>query len=182
MKESNYNFTYLMAEYGKLKDEQHKRIEFRDHMIYVTLGAIGAVFSFALENPEYNIALLVLPFLCIALGWTYLANDEKISAIGSYVKNSLVPKIEECGKGETFSLAGNWEDYLKKDKSRRQRKWIQLFIDLSIFCLSGILSIVAFFVLKESLFTGYKVLMIFEILILIILAFQFIKYADIKKK
>lgn len=182
MKESNYNFTYLMAEYSKLKDEQHKRIEFRDHMIYVTLGAIGAVFSFALENPEYNIALLVLPFLCIALGWTYLANDEKISAIGSYIKNSLVPKIEKNGKDETFNLSGNWEDYLKKDKSRRQRKWIQLFIDLSIFCVSGILSIVAFFVLKESLFISYKVLMIFEILILIILAFQFIKYADIKKK
>jgi hypothetical protein len=44
-----FNFTFLIKEYEKLKDEQHKRIEFRDHMIYLTLATIGKVFSFAFE-------------------------------------------------------------------------------------------------------------------------------------
>ncbi len=58
----NNNFTFLIKEYEKLKDEQHKRIEFRDNMIYLTLAVIGTVFSFALQKPDLNIALLVLTF------------------------------------------------------------------------------------------------------------------------
>ena len=182
MKDTNYTFTYLIAEYEKLKDEQHKRIGFRDNMIFVTLGAIGAVFSFSLENPQYNIALLVLPFICITLGWTYLVNDEKISSIGSYLKKSLIPKISECGKNEKITLESNWEDYLKASTSRKQRKWIQLFVDLFIFCVSGILSLVAFYILREKLNVFYNILLGFEIILLIFLASQFIKYAEIKKK
>ena len=72
---------FLIKEYEKLKDEQLKRIEFRDHMIYLTLGVVGAIFSFCLEKPEYNIAFLVLPFICTILGWTYFANDRKVSEI-----------------------------------------------------------------------------------------------------
>lgn len=52
-------------------------------MIYLTLAAIGTVFSFLLKKPDFNIALLVLLFLYIVLGWTRLTNDEKISATGN---------------------------------------------------------------------------------------------------
>lgn len=182
MKETSYNFTYLIAEYEKLKDEQQKRIGFRDNMIFVTLAAIGAVFSFSLENPQYNIALLVLPFICITLGWTYLVNDEKISSIGGYLKKDLIPKISEYGKSENLTLESNWEVYLKKSESRKQRKWIQLFVDLSIFCISGFLSIIALYILRDKLSIFYKILLGFEIILLIFLASQFIKYAEIKKK
>jgi hypothetical protein len=48
---------FLVTEYWKLKDEQHSRIEYRDHMTYLTLGAIGAVFSFAIEKPDYAVSL-----------------------------------------------------------------------------------------------------------------------------
>jgi hypothetical protein len=62
-------------------------------MIYVNLGEISEFFSFALENPKYNYALLVLPFISIVLGGTYLANDEKISSIGRYLKEIQIPKM-----------------------------------------------------------------------------------------
>lgn len=162
---------FFLLEFDKLKDEQQQRIGFRDNMIFITLGSIGAVFSFALENPKYNIALLVLPFICITLGWTYLANDQKISAIGKYLKNVLIPKISND--------TNSWEDYLGADKRRRGRKWIQLFIDLSIFCFSGILSLIAFFILRESLSVGFKLILFLEVFLLILLGYQFIKYADI---
>src|SRR4051812_2102577 len=109
---------FLIREYEKLKDEQHKRIEFRDHMIYLTLAAIGGVFSFALERPNMSIAYLVLPFLCIVLGWTYLVNDEKISSIGNYLRSVLIPKIEEVSLVEKVTLKDTWEYYLRKDPKR----------------------------------------------------------------
>lgn len=108
---SSNNFTLLIKEYEKLRDEQHKRIEFRDHIIFLTLAFIGTVFSFALEKPDLNIALLVLPFLCKVLGWTYLANDEKISAIGNYVRTCLVPKLPEHNPDDKMPISGHWEDF-----------------------------------------------------------------------
>jgi len=175
----NNNLTFLIKEYEKLKDEQHKRIEFRDHMIYLTLAAIGTVFSFVLEKPDFNIALLVLPFLCIVLGWTYLVNDEKISAIANYVRKSLVPKLTENNSSEKLTLNGHWEDFLKKDKSRRQRKWFQLFIDLSIFCFSGLISIVLFYRHHETTYWYFVSISIVEGIMLMFLTYQFIKYADL---
>jgi hypothetical protein len=178
---SNNNFTFLIKEYEKLKDEQHKRIEFRDHMIYLTLAAIGTVFSFALEKPDLNIALLVLPFLCIVLGWTYLVNDEKISAIGNYVRTCLVPKLTEHNPEDKLPISGHWEDFLKKDKSRRQRKWFQLFIDLSIYCFSGAISIISFYKLHGNINLYFILVSIAEGLLLLLLTYQFIKYADLSK-
>lgn len=104
---SGINFTFLIMEYEKLKDEQHKHLEFRDHMIYLTLAAIGTVFSFALEKPDLNIALLVLPFLCIVLGWTYLAIDGKISAIGNYIRTCIVPKLTEHNSDDKMPISGH---------------------------------------------------------------------------
>ncbi|MBS4067287.1 MAG: hypothetical protein KGZ62_01655 [Sulfurimonas sp.] len=181
MIEPNSNLTFLIKEYEKLKDEQHKRIEFRDHMIYLTLAAIGTVFSFALEKPDLNIALLVLPFLCIVLGWSYLANDEKISSIGNYVRTSLVPKLKENNPHDKLLLCGHWEDFLKKDKSRRQRKLFQLFIDLSIYCFSGLISIISFYTLHDTVHWYFILISIAEGLLLIFLTCQFIKYADLTK-
>lgn len=177
----NNNFTFLIKEYEKLKDEQHKRIEFRDHMIYLTLGAVGTVFSFALEKPDLNIAYLVLPFICMVLGWTYLGNDEKISSIATYVRKVLVPKLKELNPNDSSILSETWEDFLRKDPSRKQRKWFQFFIDLSIFCFSGIVSIIAFFALHKFLSWYHIAVAIFEGLFILYLSFQFYKYADLRK-
>jgi len=179
MDNNSNNLSFLFKEYEKLKDEQHKRIEFRDHMIYLTLAAIGAVFSFALENPALNIALLVLPFLCVILGWSYLSNDQKISAIGNYIRTFLVTKITEDNPNDKIQIKGHWEDFLKKDKNRRQRKWIQLFVDLSVFCFSGIVSIISFYILHNSTNLYYIIISLTEILLLIFLSYQFVKYADL---
>lgn len=166
---------FLLAEYDKLKDEQHKRIAFRDQMIYISLGAIGSVFSFAVENPKYYIALLILPFIILILGWTYLANDEKISAIGAYIKIKLIPKIYSS---KNHLEIESWETHLKLDTKRKQRKIIQLFVDLLIFCFSSIASLVAFFFLENDFSTVYLICSFFVIAAILFLAFQFIKYSN----
>lgn len=176
----NDNINFLIKEYEKLKDEQYKRIEFRDHMIYLTLGAIGTIFSFSLEKPNFNIALLVLPFICIVLGWSYLSNDEKITSIGNYIKNVLIPKIDASPEDNLLSLKENWENFIKKDPKRISRKRFQLFVDLSIYCISGIVSIIAFYILHTQFSIFMYIISILEIILLTYLAIQFVRYSDIK--
>ena len=81
-----------MLEYWKLKEEQLKRIGYRDTMIHVQLGAVGAVAAWALMGHGY-LSLLVIPWVCVVLGWTYLFNDDRISAIGKYVRQDLSQRI-----------------------------------------------------------------------------------------
>ena len=67
-----------LQEYDKLKDEQTQRIGFRDALIYTTLGAFGALLSFVVTNSLNYYSLLIVPWICVILGWTYLVNDDKI--------------------------------------------------------------------------------------------------------
>lgn len=142
------NLAFYTAEYGKLKDEQLKRIEFRDHMIYLTLIALGTVFAFCLEKPQYNIAFLVLPFFCIIMGWTYFANDRKVSAIGDYINDNLVPKIVAI---TNQPISDGWESLRKTDPNRQFRKWFQFLIDISLFCLSSAASIISFYTFHDCI-------------------------------
>ncbi|NJK28616.1 MAG: hypothetical protein HC925_09725 [Coleofasciculaceae cyanobacterium SM2_3_26] len=66
-----------LQEYTSLKAEQTQRIGFRDNLLYVTLGAFGGILSFAVSNPANYFALLVLPWICLILGWTYLVMMKK---------------------------------------------------------------------------------------------------------
>ena len=84
-----------LQEYSKLKDEQAQRIGFRDNLLYVTLAVFGTVLAFALGDKANLYALLVLPWVSLVLGWTYLVNDQKISAIGQYIRYTLVEKVSE---------------------------------------------------------------------------------------
>jgi hypothetical protein len=176
-------FAFLIQEYEKLKDEQTSRIAFRDQMIYITLVAIGGVFSFVLEKTEYSTALLVLPFVCIVLGWSYIVNDEKISAIGRYCRTVLIPKIESIKESGGFNLIPSWEEFHRSDALRKERKVIQFIIDISLFCVSGIFSIAVFFYLIGD---NYKINHIMiagvEGLCLVYLAYQFYLYSPWNEK
>ncbi len=82
----------LLAEYQSVKDEQKARIGFRDNLLYVTLAVVAAVIAAAAQARQTSM-LLALPPVCVVLGWTYLVNDEKISAIGRYVRGELTPRL-----------------------------------------------------------------------------------------
>lgn len=111
-----------LAEYEKLKLEQSKRIGFRDNLLYVTLGVYGGVASFAASNPANYYAFLILPWTCLILGWTYLVNDEKVSAIGRYIRLTLVKNIKEkTGEVAPDSLFG-WETAHRNDRRRTASK------------------------------------------------------------
>ncbi len=168
-----------LHEYDKLKEEQTQRIGFRDNMLYVTLGVFGGILSFALSSKTNYYALLVIPWVCLILGWTYLVNDEKISAIGRYIRYTLVDKIKElAGNADIESIFG-WEIAHRSDTRRLRRKIEQLFIDEITFVLSGIVALVVFWFLFPQPPLAVNILCIVELILLIILAVEIIIYADL---
>ncbi len=168
-----------LHEYEKLKEEQTQRIGFRDNMLYVTLGVFGGILSFALSGKTNYYALLVIPWVCLILGWTYLVNDEKISAIGRYIRYTLVNKIKEStGNADIESIFG-WEIAHRSDTRRLRRKIEQLIIDEITFVLSGIVALLAFWFLASQPPLAVNILCVVELVLLIILAVEIIIYADL---
>lgn len=84
-----------LTEYDKLKAEQTQRIGFRDNLLYVTLGLFGLIIPAAIANAANYYALLVIPWICLILGWTYLINDEKITVNERYIHLDLVAQIKD---------------------------------------------------------------------------------------
>jgi len=169
----------LLKEYEKLKDEQSQRIGFRDNMIYVGLVVIGSIVSFALGNPDQNSALLLVPWVCLILGWTYLVNDEKISSIGKYIRTKLDKRIGQIINLPDHMLFG-WEVEHRSDKDRFHRKLVQLLIDETAFCLSGISAICFFLVINKPPLSIIIVCSI-EVILLLGMGVEFLLYADLKQ-
>jgi len=171
----------FFKEYDKLKSEQAQRIGFRDNLLYVTLTLFGTVISFALFNPSHYYALLVIPWICLILGWTYVVNDEKISAIGRYIRYKLVEKVKEhTGYTDLDSLFG-WEIAHRDDKHRRRRKIQQLIVDEITFVISGAIALSAFWFLVSQPPIAVLVLSGIELLLLIVLGVEIWIYADLAR-
>jgi hypothetical protein len=170
-----------LAEYDKLKTEQSQRIGFRDNLLYVTLLVFGGVASFAVSNAANYYAFLVLPWASLILGWTYLVNDEKISAIGRYIRLTLVEKIKEkSGYSDLNSLFG-WEIAHRSDPRRSRRKIEQLIIDEITFVLSGLVALIAFWISASNVSAVIYILSGIEFFLLLVLGWEIIVYADLAK-
>ena len=107
----------LLAEYERLKDEQKTRIGFRDNLIYATLASIAAVVAATLSSRGNNALLLLIPPVCLLLGWTYLVNDEKVSAIGRYIRKDLGPRLARRTTLTEAEIFG-WETAHRADRDR----------------------------------------------------------------
>jgi len=172
-----------LQEYDKLKAEQTARIGFRDNLLYVTLTLFGAIVSYAISKESY-LVLIVVPWVCLIMGWTYLVNDEKISAIGCYIRLALTNKLaEELGitnKIEIDALFG-WEIAHRDDNRRKRRKIEQLIIDEITFGVAGISALVGFCLFSTTSSSILTVLFWSELGLLIILGIEIAVYADLKK-
>jgi hypothetical protein len=170
-----------LVEYDKLKAEQTQRIGFRDNLLYVTLGLFGIIIPAAVSNSANYYAFLVIPWICLILGWTYLINDEKITAIGRYIRLTLVERIKDkTGHPEVESLFG-WEIAHRSDRRRSRRKIEQLIVDEITFVLSGIIALITFFLLVSHPALPMYFLGGFELLLLLALGWEIIIYADLAK-
>jgi hypothetical protein len=124
----------VSLEYSQLKDEQRKRINARDGLIYATLASVAAVLGAGLKLAS-PLLWLVLPPAVLLLGWTYLANDRKVSEIGAYIRSELIPQVRLLVPGcDPFG----WETHHRATSGRRGHKLGQLVVDLTAFCLPAV--------------------------------------------
>jgi hypothetical protein len=177
------NLDIYLHEYDKVKDEQIQRIGFRDNMIYVNLVVVGGVASYGISNADKQYVFLLIPWICIVLGWTYLINDEKISALGRYIRLTLEERIRPMTGAPVGELFG-WEVAHRSDKHRMQRKIFQLIVDLLTFCAIGLVAVGYFLYILFQLpnpspfWIGVSIL---EIIFLIVLGYQIGMYADLRR-
>jgi hypothetical protein len=171
--------TLLVAEYDRLKEEQKTRIGFRDNLLYATLGSMAAVVAAALQNPDRPYLLLLLPPVSVVLGWTYLVNDEKVSAISHYIRDALIPALESMTA--TTAPVFGWEFAHRADRRRRTRKLLQLIVDLMAFCLAPVAAIIVVWTSGKAS-TWSLVISVIEVSAVTVLAAQIVVYAELRPR
>jgi hypothetical protein len=136
-----------LAEYDALKAEQTSRIALRDRLMYAALAALAATLALVIQPVGRPYLLLLLPMVCIVLGWTYFANDQKISAIGNYLGQHL-SAILAMSDGRVGGVLV-WESAHRCDPLRRLDKFTQLAVDLLMFAVPSVLSTVLYWTVGD---------------------------------
>jgi hypothetical protein len=167
----------LLVEYERLKDEQKTRIGFRDNLVYATLASMAGVIAASLSLKGHANILLLLPPVSTALGWTYLVNDEKISAISRYIRDGLGPRIARIARADTDAVF-EWELVHRSDRRRRSRKILQLAADLGTFSVPALGALIVYWV-NGPWRWPFVVVSLLELAIAIVLAIEVIRYAEI---
>lgn len=152
-----------LAEYDKIKAEQANRIGTRDNLLYATLAGTGAVFAASQGHPAY---LLGIPVLTFVLGWTFVANDHLITAIGSYFRDHPV-----------IGSSLGWERDHTADPHRRSRMLMHLARDLTAFVLLGFAALITYWVTSATS-VALALVSGIEAAALAVLAWQIVTYAN----
>jgi hypothetical protein len=154
-----------LAEYKQIKSEQVARINTRDNLIYVTLVAIALALTVA-HSAHSRGYLLLVPAVAFVLGWTYLANDHMITAIGRWVReNPALPGM-------------SWETEHPADKRRVSRKAIQLTVDLVTFTGSALAALIVFWSAPSPQPPLLVLVSAAEAIATAVVAWQFVAYAE----
>ncbi|MFF2939590.1 hypothetical protein ACFVSQ_07090 [Streptomyces niveus] len=164
----------LLAEYDRIKEEQRTRIGFRDNLLYFTLAASTAVLAITVHSGQVQL-LLAVPVISLILGWAYLVNDEKISAVGRYIRDQLGPRLAELSgaRGEVFG----WEIYHRGDASRTTRKRLQTAVDLFTYLALPMICVTAFWC-STAVQSLLVIVSLAQTLALAVLGWQFLRYAE----
>ncbi|WP_151476393.1 hypothetical protein [Streptomyces albicerus] len=164
----------LLAEYDRIKEEQRTRIGFRDNLLYFTLAASTAVLAVTVQSRQAQL-LLAVPVICLVLGWTYLVNDQKISAVGCYIRDQLGPRLAELS-GAHGAVFG-WEIYHRDDASRTTRKRLQTAVDLFTYLALPMICVTAFWC-SPAVEPLLVIVSLAQTLALAVLGWQFLRYAE----
>ena len=76
----------MTDEYTTLKSEQLDRIKQRDGFLNLNVVAVGIVVAIAVRTDGSTSAWLLIPWITTIMGWAYLSNDDKVSAIARHIR------------------------------------------------------------------------------------------------
>lgn len=164
----------LLAEYERIKEEQKTRIGFRDNLLYFTLAASTAIVAITVHSGQVQL-LLAVPVICLVLGWTYLVNDQKISAVGRYIRDQLGPRLAELSgaRGAVFG----WEIYHRDDANRTTRKRLQTTVDLFTYLALPMICVTAFWC-SPGVRSLFVIVSLVQTVALAVLGWQFVRYME----
>lgn len=175
----------LLKEYEIVKAEQAARIGFRDNLLYVTLTLFGGILVYAFSKEGVYLSFLILPWVSLIMGWTYLVNDQKITALGHYVRytltNQLAKQLSIAENSPDIEQIFGWEIAHRDDPLRKRRKIEQLIIDEITFVLSGIGALIAFQIKTVNPDGLLQSVCGFEFVLLLALGIEIVIYADLGK-
>jgi len=123
----------LLAEYSELKREQVDRIGRRDQLVYANLTAVAGVLAAALTHTG-PAGLLLLPPVCLILGWTYVRNDRHVAHIKTYLRNDLGPRLTTLAGGPVLG----WEN------GPRRRRRMQVVVEFVTFVVPAAAAVVGY--------------------------------------
>lgn len=121
----------LTTDFNQMKNEQHKRIGYRDTLIYTAFAVVAGA-AYAITQGASLLVLLGLIPAVLSLGWIYLANDTKVCEIGQYVRSELAPRMKQLLSEGAFPFG--WESWHRALPGRRTGKIGHLAVTLTIFC------------------------------------------------
>lgn len=119
------------GEYDSLRFEQIERIKSRDTFVNFNIVSMAVLLAAAFGDADRPLLLVLIPFVNLAFGWTFIINDNKIAAIAAY--------LEERGR------TSDWERFRRGLRG----SWIQwpamsLLVQVGVFVVPSWLSIAAF--------------------------------------
>lgn len=121
----------LTTDFNQMKNEQHKRIGYRDTLVYTAFAVVAGA-AYAITQGASLLVLLGLIPAVLSLGWIYLANDTKVCEIGQYVRSELAPRMKRLlSEG---AIPFGWESWHRALPGRRTGKIGHLAVTLTIFC------------------------------------------------
>ncbi|MBB6347258.1 hypothetical protein ACWGH8_37970 [Nonomuraea muscovyensis] len=168
----------LLSEYDALKAEERQRIGARGQLLYATLTAVAGISTVTTTVGQLEL-LLLLPLAATVLGWAYVTNDHKITAIGRYVRGRLGPRLVGLvDDGSSDIDMFRWEKYHREDPLRPSRKRLQLAVDLAAFCAPSLTALTLLWLLgphAPTVLIGSAA----ALAAVLVLATQIIRYADV---
>ncbi|WP_134129942.1 hypothetical protein [Kribbella pratensis] len=106
-----------------MKSEQLERIKQRDSFLNLNVVAIGLTASLAIQLEGRQHAWLLIPWITTILGWAYLSNDDKVTAIARHLE-------QNAGISESLGL---WESSTKGLTPSALRRTAEIVVFLIAF-------------------------------------------------
>jgi hypothetical protein len=136
------------------------------------LTVIAAIVGVATQTNDPALFLLMPPAATI-LGWVYLTNDHKVTAIGTYIRADLARRLSDHLEGRPIVF--DWETANRTDRTRQSRRRHQLVVDLTAFALAPLASVTAYIQLGPLVPAALTAAVI-DAMFVAAIAAQFIKY------
>ncbi|MEU9837913.1 hypothetical protein AB0C69_01685 [Actinomadura sp. NPDC048032] len=122
----------LTTDFNQMKSEQHKRIGYRDTLIYTAFAVVAGA-AYAITQGASLLVLLGLIPAVLSLGWIYLANDTKVGEIGQFIRSELAPRMKLLLPAGATPFG--WESWHRGLPGRLTGKIGHLAVTLTIFCV-----------------------------------------------